>query len=747
MKHFVTITPEGRFSLNGKRWYCNSVIYFGHYPGSCAGRWLDDKWWPRNEPLLDRDFERMAKLGLNHAALFLHNDAFFDDGRLLEKGFARVDRIITAAKKSDIRISIFLGPFIDNEAEYRRITGRKWVHDNRWLPAFNPVLHEAYVKQIEPFARRYRNEPTVAAYTDRIDRFYKGFDNTTIPFNLKEEWIEHLKRKFGSFRAFLDAMGGPEVLENRPKDWSEVLLPQESKYNASLNNPLGYEYILWQKQSVGEAQARFDAAIKKIAPHQFIWTPFEGNTNTWAMLDGFCPKTKLLQAIWMEYYFFEVVRAAPVQPFEEWVHTPEVIHRRIAHELPVVYTAAYMMTRYLKLSVQQPVVMCHGAFMDQRAYGVENEQQQLAIYDRVNAACLAADGDGWHYWSFTDDYQSMSSHLAQQKAQPEKYWYIGESTGLFDWDDHPRPVCALVTQYSRELERRAAMRPPQKKSDVLMLSSAPRMYNLFRRLAYHTAAAVTGALARCGVEPDYLWSAQDEIEISQDTLDAYRLIVIADNMYERDFRTMPDKLLRFVQKGGTLYFPLDDWQTFKDEHGVKFECPALRKLSGVDSQGYKDWPGARDPCQNWPFPTDAAYEPNLDPQAFPRLSWGICPEFRHRSPVAFRTQLLGWRSMDGDTFTPVPGLVKGAEVVAVGKFPAGSRPFIWRHRLGKGWVYVNAWTNNIFRDSESRNDYGGWEYDWILALAIETSGARDVDLTKGAGFWLRNTWGYFWKQM
>ncbi|MBI4023551.1 MAG: hypothetical protein HY360_01130 [Verrucomicrobia bacterium] len=109
--------------------------------------------------------------------------------------------------------------------------------------------------------------------------------------------------------------------------------------------------------------------------------------------------------------------------------------------------------------------------------------------------------------------------------------------------------------------------------------------------------------------------------------------------------------------------------------------------------------------------------------------------------------LLGFRSTDDDTFTPVPGLVKGAEMIAVGKFPAGSLPFVYRHKLGKGIVYANAWTNNLFRDSESRQDYGGWEFDWILDIPLMTSGIRDVDLTKGASIWLRNTWGYFWKQM
>jgi hypothetical protein len=254
-----------------------------------------------------------------------------------------------------------------------------------------------------------------------------------------------------------NAVGG--VLEGNPTDFHEVLLPQESPWNASLGNPLAYDYILMQKKTVGDAQARFDAAIRQLAPDQFIWTPFEGNTNTWAMLDGFSPERKKLQAIWMEYYYFEVTRPSHVQPFEEWAHTREVIHRRLAHELPVVYTAAYMMTRYLKQSVEQPVVICHGAMMDNAAYGVENEQQHAAIIDRVNAACLAADGDGWHYWSWTDDNQSKSSFPAEQDDDPTAFYWFGESTGLLDFKGHPRPALSLTARYSRECARRSAPIP------------------------------------------------------------------------------------------------------------------------------------------------------------------------------------------------------------------------------------------------------------------------------------------------
>ena len=216
MNNFVKITDDGRFSLEGKRWMCNSVVYYGRFPGSCGQDWFRDDRWPKNAAELDRDFGNMAQVGLNHAALFFHNDGFFANGKVLAKGMDRLDLIVEAAKKAGVRISIFLGPFIDNAEMYRQITGLEWEYDNRWLPSFNPALHEAYVQQIAPFAERYKNEPTVMAYTDRIDRYHKGFDNVSIPFNLKEEWAEWLRQRYGSFANLLEAVGGVEALENHP---------------------------------------------------------------------------------------------------------------------------------------------------------------------------------------------------------------------------------------------------------------------------------------------------------------------------------------------------------------------------------------------------------------------------------------------------------------------------------------------------------------------------------------------------
>lgn len=746
MNDFVKISPQGNFVLDGKRWYCNSAIYFGHFPGAMLD-WFADEVWPKNKERLDDDFGRMQAIGINHAALFLTNKMFFDAGRPVAQGYERMDHVIAVAKKHDVRLTLFAGPFIDTPAEYHRITGRDWTCGEHWLPSFNDALFDAYVQQMRPLAERYRDEPAVFGYGDRIDRFYKGFDNVSIPFNLKQEWAARLKSRYGTFKTFLEAVGGPDALENKPQDFDEVQLPQESKHNASLHNPLAWDYVLWQKSSIGNSQARWDAEMGKIAPRQVFWTPFEGCTLDWAMLDGFTPETKKLQAVWMEYYHWQAMRPTPVGPFEEWAHTREFTTGRLAHQSPTIYTTAYAITRYVKQSVRQPVVICHGVRLDSRYAGADTETHQLALVDRVNAACLAADGDGWHYWCWTDDWESSLAHRTQQKLHPEHGYFQGESMGLYDYDDCPRPVVMLAGEYSRQLQRLRKANRPNKKSEVLMLSSAPRMYNLFRRMAMPTAAAVCGSLLRMGVEPDYLWSSQNDVPITQETLDSYKLIVIADNMYERDFRQMPSLLLRFVENGGTLYFPLDRYDSFKDEHGVKHASPALQTLSGVDPAGWKLWAGAGERIKNWPFPGDQAHEPNWDVQAFPRLHWGICPEFRHRSAAWGAAQNLGMRSLDDDTFTRVGGLVAGAEVIAVGKFVTGTLPFVYRHRIGKGTVYVNAWTNNVFRDTDHRLDHGGWEYDFIMALPIDTAEIEDVDLTRGASIWMRNTWGYFSREM
>ena len=259
MADFVRINDNGQFSLDGKRWYCNSVIYFGHQPGA-MNDWFTPEVWPRNEAVLERDFARMAELGINHSALFLSNKMFFERGKLIARGFECLDRVVETAKANDVRLTLFCGPFIDNPEEYLRITGEEWHDDNRWLPSFNPALFEAYVQQIKPLVERYKNEPTVLGYGDRIDRFYKGFDNLGIPFNLKEEWAAWLQARYGSMRNLLEIVGG--TLEGNPRDFHEVLLPQESKFNASLYYPLAYDYILMQKKEIGEAQARWDAAVQ-----------------------------------------------------------------------------------------------------------------------------------------------------------------------------------------------------------------------------------------------------------------------------------------------------------------------------------------------------------------------------------------------------------------------------------------------------------------------------------------------------
>jgi len=746
MNSFVNVTPEGRFSLDGRRWYCHSVIYYGHRPGSMRN-WFTDDVWPYNQALLEEDFGKMQSVGINHAALFLCNEMFFDAGKPVRYGYDRLDEVLAVAKRHDVRLTLFLGGFIDNEETYFHVTGKQWTYGEHWFPSFNEALFDAYVQQMRPLAEKYKNEPGILGYTDRIDRFYKGFDNHTIPFNLKDEWASMLKAKFGTLANLREAAGGS--LEGDPRDFNQVLMPQESRFNGSMQNPLAYEYVLWQKKAIGDTQARWDAAVAEIAPRQVFWTPFEGPSLDWAMLDGFTPETRKLHAIWMEYYHWQAIRSHPVNP-TEWHHTGELITHRLHHDSPTIYNSAYLFTRYIKLATQRPVVICHGTRMDYPSSGAESETHQAALLDRVNAASLAADCDGWHYWCFTDDWQSSLAHRAEQKANPHELYFYGESMGLYDYDNHPRPAVSLVKMYTNELRRRARDAKPPARNETLLLSSVAVQYSVARRVAMPTASAVSGALTRLGVRCDYLWSAQNDHRITQETLDAYKLIVIADQHYGRDFADMPDKLLKFVENGGTLYFAMDRTDTFEDEHGVSRRSDALRKLTGAYDPAVTNWPGAGVPCRNWPNPYPTAKGPipatGTEPMAQSFLHWGICPEFRQYSAVIQRHQFLSFYPLDGENFTPIHALPAGAEVVAVAKFPAGSLPLVYRHRLGKGTVYVNAWTNNVFRDTDHRPDYGGWDYDWVLAPAVETAALADVNLLDGAAVWLRNSWGYFGKE-
>jgi len=313
-----------------------------------------------------------------------------------------------------------------------------------------------------------------------------------------------------------------------------------------------------------------------------------------------------------------------------------------------------------------------------------------------------------------------------------------------DYEGHPRPVAALASQYSAELRRRSASerRSAAVQPEVLLLSSAALMHTLFRRMAYPTASAVGSALLRCGCEPDYLWTARNRLHIDAETLAAYRVVVIADSMFVRDATQTPELLRDYVRAGGTLVLPLGQYDTIEDPFGVRHPSPALRELSGVDLDGPRNWPGAGEPCRNWPFGAQPANEPGFDAHRFPRVLWAICPEFRHLAPAPGRQQMLGFTSYDGDYFTAVPALKAGAEVIAVSKYETGTKPFLYRHNLGRGTVYVNAWTNTMYRDRSPRQDYGEWDFDFFLAMALESAGVQSVDITGGPGLWLRNAWGY-----
>jgi len=97
----------------------------------------------------------------------------------------------------------------------------------------------------------------------------------------------------------------------------------------------------------------------------------------------------------------------------------------------------------------------------------------------------------------------------------------------------------------------------------------------------------------------------------------------------------------------------------------------------------------------------------MDAQSFPRLSWGVCP-FSSSLAGGIRTQLLGFRLTDGDTFTLVTGVVEGAQVIAVGKFPAGTLPFYYAHTIN-----VPA-TATTLRITVAGIATGCWPWQWKL---------------------------------
>lgn len=710
MANFVKVNQEGRLELDGKPFMVHCAVYFGRYPGECGGHWLLDPYWTKNRNYLDCDFSVMQALNINSVGLFIQAADLIKNGKSVEVLMNRLDQVIKTAASHSIRVIIFHGQFIDNPCIYKQLVGKEITEDiDCWHPTYSNAIFDAYVHVMSIFANRYKKEPFVLGYMDRIDRFVPTFGRRDKIIGLEYIWWQWLEKRYRTFSNFLKSH--PNLIE-KPKDFSEVKLPQDLPDGFSMHDSRAYEYALMQRTLVGETQGRFDREIKKLAPRQIVWTPFEGVNLMNPILDGYIPTPKILEAVWAEYYpitgFSNGYRVYSPVWDASYVLLPKSQNKAEIVELPEYVTQVYLFTRWLKQSQQNPVILCHGHQMEVMRRESPWEYQQKILIDRTNRACMEAGGDGWAYWCWSDDATSRTATMEKRKRYRNRWYQNGETMGIVRWDGSLRPVALTVHAWGRQLATPLCQHPALAR-DVLILLPEPKMMIEQEPLSLQTATAICSALLRAGTLPQVQWTATTRDVIGPDDLKPFRLVVLGDSTYQRDHREVPQVLLEYVKQGGILFWPVYSTEWLEDEFGCRQPQPALSELSG---------------CNKSPAKIEGVST----------VEWVIEPTFE-----TIFSLLQGEHSctIECENFAKLLPDASTVEVIACAKFKGKNWPLFYRHRIGKGVVYIFTWSFNVFRDDGCELLYGGDEWDWLLTLPMESAGLVP-DLTTELGGGLRD---------
>jgi hypothetical protein len=725
MAEFVHINERGDMELGGRRHYLNCAVYYGRWPHECVSQWFDDSVWAKNRAALEPDFSTMEALGLNSIGLFIRAEDVIAQGQLTSN-IERLDEVIATAGRHGVRTIIFPGPFIDNPEIYREMTGQEAPADLAcWHPTHSPALFDAYVHVMGLLAERYRREPDVLGYMDRIDRLVYTFSRRGTRPGLDHLWQEWLERRYPTFADFQEAH--PDLRE-KPQSFGEVKLPQDFPDGFSTRDSRAYEYSLMQRTLVGEAQNRFDREIKRLAPEQIMWTPFEGCCLMNPVLDGYLPAPNVLEAIWAEYYpstgFGEAYRVHLTNADRDYL----LLHEFDVPRLPAYTAQAYLISRWLKTTSKCPIILCQGHIMEPERAESPWEYEHRTLIDRTNRAILQSGADGWAYWCWSDDPYSLTASADQAATARHRYRKQGETMGLMRWDGTLRPAAITARDYSRLLENPPALHP-RLASEALLLLPEPIMMIEQASLALETATGVTAALLRSGVLPEVRWTATPYQPLGLDELRRYPLVVLGDRYYTRDRRELPATLRDYVRDGGVLLWAVHDTETLEDELGRPQAQPALRELAGCSGPPAKLWPVGE---VQWYIHDGFEY---VNSPLFGRHRCQLESEsFTWLYPDAPGTELIASAKFAEGPETPGTGSFGYPAAGGALEQPSGANaPLFYRIPLGAGWIYIFTWTFNVFRDDRAAMHYGGSGWDWLLRLPLQSAGiVPDLTLELGA---------------
>ena len=224
-----------------------------------------------------------------------------------------------------------------------------------------------------------------------------------------------------------------------------------------------------------------------------------------------------------------------------------------------------------------------------------------------------------------------------------------------------------------------------------MLFPTPIFQSLYRYRSNVTGYGIFTSLARQGILADAAFTSAGEDLIALKRLTPYELIILGMPQYHRDHPEIPGLLQRYVEQGGTLFLPLADPKQLDDPYIKPRTLPALKALTGVRKLQKRE------------------LRPTLK-------------AITSRHPSFNTDQTSSWNLAADGWFSRVQP-VAGAEILA----EADGAPLLYRHKLGRGHVYVFTWTLDVLLFRGKQLDYLGGHWDWLWqGLATELGLTQDV---------------------
>jgi hypothetical protein len=686
MPSFVSTDDRGNFVLDGRPWFLHGATYYGRRPGTCGADWTGEH-WDFNAPFVERDLARIRQLGLNTVSLFVPGRYCFDGLDPVEERFARFESLLDAVREAGLRAIVFSAGGISREA---------WCEahgvdpgEELWHPAVRPEAEKLAIASATALRRPYADRPEILGWSTGVGRFFR-FKFTVPP--VRSAWSAWLRERFDD-----DLARAGALLDFEPDEdaWDRVRMPTEMEPYFNQHNLRSFEFALMQQVLSRRATARIVAALREVAPRQLLIESMEGCCFSTGHLNTIVPELCTADALYVEYYHWEGLRAYHIQSGEELRWMAEPIADKPSVE--IVNAAGYvqMLTRLMQRS-GRPVIMCHGTDIGEKRRGVFTEDEQADLMGRYNTFFRASGGSGIVYWCWTDDECSKTytrelgfEYTRDTPIETKRYSQAGETMGILRYDGSERPVADVIRRFAA----RADVPPADAPHEVLVLFPCPLFQSLYRYRANLTGYALFTSLARQGILADAAMTSAAERPIAGDDLSPYRLVVVGAGEYLRDHAGAPAVLRDYVERGGALLLPLGFPDRLQDEYLEWRPVPALQHLSGVAALR------ARDECAR----LDGIASPSaaFDSRATP--SWEL--------------------AMDEPAFFTVVEPVAEAEVLVA----AGPGPLLYRHPIGEGTVYVFTWHLDVLLYRGSQLDYPGDDWDWLWrGLATELDLRRDT---------------------